>query len=78
MYNYLLVAFLIATTISFSNSAVGAPSSCREAYAGCMQRCNSPQGMRNCHQYCPAELESCKATGNWNSKFGSWTGLRRD
>jgi hypothetical protein len=78
MYGLILIAVLIAMTICFAGSAVGA-SSCSEAYASCMRFCDTKSGMPNrCRAFCPAEFESCKTTGIWNGKFRQGTDLRRD
>jgi hypothetical protein len=81
MRPFLLVPFLIMTTISFPISAIGAPpTSCSEAYSRCTHTCETrPSGkIYKCRGFCPAELESCKATGNWYGLSRQWTGLRRD
>jgi hypothetical protein len=79
MHKLFLVAFLITMTFDFSDLAIGAPTRCSEAYASCMRFCTTKADMTGrCSAFCPAEFESCKATGNWYGRRRQWTGLKRN
>jgi hypothetical protein len=83
MHKSILLASLIMITMTFVffNPAMSAPpSSCSEVYARCVHNCETrPSGKPfKCRGFCPAELESCKATGNWYGLGRQWTGFERN
>jgi hypothetical protein len=79
MHKLFRVAFLIAMTIGFLDPAISAPTNCSEVYASRMRFCATKVDKTyKCRGFCPAELESCKATGNWYGLRRQWTGLKRN